>query len=403
MDDECNLLDILDTAGQEEYSAMRDQYYLTGQGFVCVYSIDNRSSFDEIEKIVKTAALVKDRYFVPMVLVGNKCDLVTRRQVDFDEGKALAKTFRCPFFETSAKDNVNVKEVFFDVVREIRKDLSPPDHCFPLTTLVLGADGGALPLGDVLVGQQLMSWDLERGCLARSTVSKVHLGSTSTLMRMRHKLQTWSDGDGKGKEKEEVIETLSTPTHPYWDPVQQHWAAFLPRADQGKSLEKLDAGHNILVYNKKNMKESHGVIEEIYMGTGSSRGWGNAELKCSGGRNVGQTESWKIEGEELEEEEREVEEEEEEREVEEEEEEREMEEEEEEREMEEEEEELVQVGDLSLFPHRNFLICAPVVVTSSRLAATEENSGEVREKRRCDGCWWAIRGPAPVSLHVSAV
>ena len=48
IDDETCLLDILDTAGQEEYSAMRDQYMRTGQGFLLVYAITSRSSFDEI-------------------------------------------------------------------------------------------------------------------------------------------------------------------------------------------------------------------------------------------------------------------------------------------------------------------------------------------------------------------
>ena len=48
IDDETCLLDILDTAGQEEYSAMRDQYMRTGQGFICVYAVTSRSAFDEI-------------------------------------------------------------------------------------------------------------------------------------------------------------------------------------------------------------------------------------------------------------------------------------------------------------------------------------------------------------------
>ena len=48
IDNETCLLDILDTAGQEEYSAMRDQYMRTGQGFLCTYAITSRSSFDEI-------------------------------------------------------------------------------------------------------------------------------------------------------------------------------------------------------------------------------------------------------------------------------------------------------------------------------------------------------------------
>jgi GTPase KRas protein len=75
--------DILDTAGQEEYSAMRDQYMRTGQGFVMVYSITSRSSFDEINAFREQILRVKDKDTVPMVLAGNKCDLATERQVHF--------------------------------------------------------------------------------------------------------------------------------------------------------------------------------------------------------------------------------------------------------------------------------------------------------------------------------
>merc|ERR1712072_1429183 len=80
IDDETCLLDTLDTAGQEEYSAMRDQYMRTGQGFLCTYAITSRSSFDEITSFREQILRVKDEDKVPMVLVGNKCDLEEERQ-----------------------------------------------------------------------------------------------------------------------------------------------------------------------------------------------------------------------------------------------------------------------------------------------------------------------------------
>eukprot|EP00027_Filamoeba_sp_ATCC50430_P011101 CAMPEP_0168551346 /NCGR_PEP_ID=MMETSP0413-20121227/6123_1 /TAXON_ID=136452 /ORGANISM="Filamoeba nolandi, Strain NC-AS-23-1" /LENGTH=153 /DNA_ID=CAMNT_0008581865 /DNA_START=131 /DNA_END=592 /DNA_ORIENTATION=+ len=104
IDDETCLLDILDTAGQEEYSAMRDQYMRTGQGFILVYAITSRSSFDEIVSFKEQILRVKDKDKVPMVLVGNKSDLESERQVTTGEGQELAKSFFCPFFESSAKD-----------------------------------------------------------------------------------------------------------------------------------------------------------------------------------------------------------------------------------------------------------------------------------------------------------
>ncbi|GAM17541.1 hypothetical protein SAMD00019534_007160 [Acytostelium subglobosum LB1] len=122
IDDETCLLDILDTAGQEEYSAMRDQYMRTGGGFLCVYSITSRSSFDEIAAFREQILRVKDKDKVPMIVVGNKCDLEGERQVTTGEGQDLAKSFGCPFLETSAKIRVNVEESFYSLVREIRRD-----------------------------------------------------------------------------------------------------------------------------------------------------------------------------------------------------------------------------------------------------------------------------------------
>lgn len=124
IDEETCLLDILDTAGQEEYSAMRDQYMRTGEGFLMVYAINSRSSFDEISSFREQILRVKDADRVPLMLVGNKCDLESERQVTKAEGDELAKSFTCPFMETSAKTRVNVEEAFFELVREIRKHRS---------------------------------------------------------------------------------------------------------------------------------------------------------------------------------------------------------------------------------------------------------------------------------------
>lgn len=122
IDDETCLLDILDTAGQEEYSAMRDQYMRTGQGFVLAYAITSRSSFDEIGQFKEQICRVKDADKVPMVLVGNKSDLDNERQITTQEGAERARGWGIPFFETSAKNRINVEESFFELVREIRRE-----------------------------------------------------------------------------------------------------------------------------------------------------------------------------------------------------------------------------------------------------------------------------------------
>jgi small GTP-binding protein len=111
-------LDILDTAGQEEYSAMRDQYMRTGQAFVLVYSITDPSSFQDCQAIHEQLLRSVDSDDVPLVLVGNKCDLEEERGVSTQEGKALAEKFgNCKFFEASAKGKINVEECFYGLVR----------------------------------------------------------------------------------------------------------------------------------------------------------------------------------------------------------------------------------------------------------------------------------------------
>jgi len=121
VDDEVALLDVLDTAGQEEYGAMREQYMRTGEGFLLVYSITSRNSFEEISTFHQQILRVKDKDTFPVIIVANKADLEYERQVGANEGRDLAKHFGCKFIETSAKQRTNVDEAFSILVREIRK------------------------------------------------------------------------------------------------------------------------------------------------------------------------------------------------------------------------------------------------------------------------------------------
>ncbi|PWN22291.1 ras-like protein [Microstroma glucosiphilum] len=121
IDEEVALLDVLDTAGQEEYSAMREQYMRTGEGFLLVYSITSRDSFDEISIFHQQILRVKDKEYFPVIVVANKCDLDYERQVGTHEGRELARHFGCRFIEASAKQRINVEEAFSSLVRDIRK------------------------------------------------------------------------------------------------------------------------------------------------------------------------------------------------------------------------------------------------------------------------------------------
>ncbi|CAI9630976.1 gtpase nras precursor [Alternaria burnsii] len=141
IDGQSCMLEVLDTAGQEEYIALRDQWIRDGEGFVLVYSISSRSSFariqrfhSQIQRVKETAMAGSPTYpgspisasapmfgQAPVMLVGNKCDRVTEREVSTQEGQALAKELGCDFVEASAKNCVNVEKAFFDVVRQLRR------------------------------------------------------------------------------------------------------------------------------------------------------------------------------------------------------------------------------------------------------------------------------------------
>uniref|UniRef100_A0A7S4K8E6 small monomeric GTPase n=1 Tax=Paramoeba aestuarina TaxID=180227 RepID=A0A7S4K8E6_9EUKA len=121
IDNESCLLEILDTAGQEEFTALRDQWIRDCEGFVIIYSITSRSSFEQIPTFKEQVFRVKDAEQLPMMLVGNKCDLEDKREVSAAEGQEFAKQNGSQFKETSAKTRVNVEESFYDLVRMIRE------------------------------------------------------------------------------------------------------------------------------------------------------------------------------------------------------------------------------------------------------------------------------------------
>ena len=109
-------LHILDTAGQEEYEAMVDMDMRQPRtGFMIVYAIDSRDSFEQAKVFVTRLARaqdVDDVSVVPILLVANKCDLEATRAVTTSEGAAFAASIGATFLETSAKCRINVEEAF---------------------------------------------------------------------------------------------------------------------------------------------------------------------------------------------------------------------------------------------------------------------------------------------------
>jgi Ras-related protein M-Ras len=116
VDGQCCILDVLDTAGQEEFSAMREQYMRKGDGFLLVYSVTDKNSYENIINFHTQILRVKDRDTYPMLLVANKVDLVHLRKITEEQGRELAHKLGIPYIETSAKDPpVNIDATFHEV------------------------------------------------------------------------------------------------------------------------------------------------------------------------------------------------------------------------------------------------------------------------------------------------
>uniref|UniRef100_A0A3Q3G4C9 small monomeric GTPase n=1 Tax=Labrus bergylta TaxID=56723 RepID=A0A3Q3G4C9_9LABR len=114
-------IDILDTAGQEDYAAIRDNYFRSGEGFLLVFSITEHESFTATVEFREQILRVKaEEDKIPLLLVGNKSDLEERRQVSVDEARGKAEEWGVQYVETSAKTRANVDKVFFDLMREVR-------------------------------------------------------------------------------------------------------------------------------------------------------------------------------------------------------------------------------------------------------------------------------------------
>jgi len=119
-DNEQFMLEIMDTAGSEILTAMRDLYMKKGQGFLIVFSIVMESTFKEVGEIIEQIFRIKDNDSVPLVLVGNKVDLEEDRQVSKDQGDKRAKRYKnCTYIETSAKLQINVLNAFHLLVKKI--------------------------------------------------------------------------------------------------------------------------------------------------------------------------------------------------------------------------------------------------------------------------------------------
>ena len=115
-------IQIWDTAGQENFRSITRAYYKNSVCALVVYDISSRDSFNNITSWIEDCKNQSPKTIF-MVLVGNKCDLEDKRQVSFEEGKELADKNELLFFESSAKDGINVDEIFENSAKEIAKKI----------------------------------------------------------------------------------------------------------------------------------------------------------------------------------------------------------------------------------------------------------------------------------------
>jgi len=119
--------ELIDTAGQDEYSIFQNHYTVGIHGYILVYSVTSRKSYEMVkilnEKILNALGTEK----VPRVMVGNKTDLILERKVSKEEAQQVASEWGCAFIECSGKLNERIDDIFNNMIAEIEKDQSPPE------------------------------------------------------------------------------------------------------------------------------------------------------------------------------------------------------------------------------------------------------------------------------------
>lgn len=113
-------LQIWDTAGQERFRTITSSYYRGAQGIILVYDVTDKDSFNNIKTWLKEV----DKYSnenVQKLIVGNKTDIIEKRNVDYEEAKQFADSVNIPLIETSAKDATNVEKAFLEMAKQVKE------------------------------------------------------------------------------------------------------------------------------------------------------------------------------------------------------------------------------------------------------------------------------------------
>jgi len=111
---------IWDTCGAETMMSLSKIFLKDAKGVFVVYDITNKCSFDEIDEWIELLKDIKNSD-IPMVIVGNRCDLKDRREVTVEEGELKAKKYGAEFIKTSALSGENIEKAFEILMRRVTK------------------------------------------------------------------------------------------------------------------------------------------------------------------------------------------------------------------------------------------------------------------------------------------
>jgi len=122
VDGESTWLEVLDTAGAEQFTALNELYITAGRGFILVFSLTLEASLREVTNLRQQILRIKgENSRIPMVLVGTKLDLTNEREVSPSHIEELSARWKIPVYETSAKRDWDVNIAFEDLVRQMRQ------------------------------------------------------------------------------------------------------------------------------------------------------------------------------------------------------------------------------------------------------------------------------------------
>merc|ERR1711988_812318 len=111
-------LQIWDTAGQERFRTITQAYYRGAMGILLIYDVTHPGSFENVRTWVQNIENNAPQ-MVNKILIGNKCDRTTEREISTTQGQELAKEYGLQFFETSAKTNANVQTAFMRLATDV--------------------------------------------------------------------------------------------------------------------------------------------------------------------------------------------------------------------------------------------------------------------------------------------